>query len=235
MFCPNCKIEYRTGFTKCSDCGVDLVEHLPEETADVPTDADGMELLWSGVFPAGPFNALREALDDAGIRHKDTNRNFGLLPNLAQNAEFVWIDPRDRDSARAVLAKVLAAREDEAQEPENFAEQTSTSTVNPFKIGQHVFNRTLDEQNASAEESEGSDEPLPEDFVENFDPDEATCEVWAGDDKQLAQTFDECLRNVGVGCVVTQTNGKTRVLVLPGSEKRAREVIREIVEQTPPE
>ena len=31
MFCPKCKAEYRPGFTRCSDCGVDLVDRLPEE------------------------------------------------------------------------------------------------------------------------------------------------------------------------------------------------------------
>lgn len=30
MFCPECRAEYRPGFTRCSDCGVDLVHELPE-------------------------------------------------------------------------------------------------------------------------------------------------------------------------------------------------------------
>lgn len=31
MFCPQCGCEYRPGFTKCADCGVNLVDRLPEE------------------------------------------------------------------------------------------------------------------------------------------------------------------------------------------------------------
>jgi hypothetical protein len=31
MFFPNCKTEYRPGFTRCADCGSDLVDRLPEE------------------------------------------------------------------------------------------------------------------------------------------------------------------------------------------------------------
>jgi hypothetical protein len=31
MFCPQCKAEYRPSFSHCSDCEVDLVEHLPVE------------------------------------------------------------------------------------------------------------------------------------------------------------------------------------------------------------
>ena len=30
MFCPECKAEYRVGFTSCSDCGVELVDALIE-------------------------------------------------------------------------------------------------------------------------------------------------------------------------------------------------------------
>lgn len=30
-FCPECKAEYREGFTVCSDCRVDLVAELPPE------------------------------------------------------------------------------------------------------------------------------------------------------------------------------------------------------------
>ncbi len=29
MFCPECKAEYREGFSRCSDCHVNLVKQLP--------------------------------------------------------------------------------------------------------------------------------------------------------------------------------------------------------------
>ena len=31
MFCPECRAEYREGFTECSDCGIPLVRELPPE------------------------------------------------------------------------------------------------------------------------------------------------------------------------------------------------------------
>ena len=35
MFCPECRAEYRPGFTHCTDCGVDLVPELLQRRADV--------------------------------------------------------------------------------------------------------------------------------------------------------------------------------------------------------
>jgi len=43
MFCPECKAEYRQGFTRCADCEVELVAELPQN-AMVParrSDAEG--------------------------------------------------------------------------------------------------------------------------------------------------------------------------------------------------
>ncbi len=36
MWCPRCGAEYRPGFTECYDCGVPLVEELPEPGAPEP-------------------------------------------------------------------------------------------------------------------------------------------------------------------------------------------------------
>jgi Putative prokaryotic signal transducing protein len=48
MFCPQCKAEYRVGFIRCSDCDVELVEHLPVEKPPIAPDD-------SRRFEADPF------------------------------------------------------------------------------------------------------------------------------------------------------------------------------------
>ena|SRR3989442_7191458 len=44
MFCPECKAEYRPGFTRCNDCQVELVEVLEEshrvKSGEVPDAED---------------------------------------------------------------------------------------------------------------------------------------------------------------------------------------------------
>ena len=39
-FCPKCKIQYRDGFTVCSDCKVSLVDNLSEVKEDFLDNAD---------------------------------------------------------------------------------------------------------------------------------------------------------------------------------------------------
>jgi hypothetical protein len=43
IFCPECKAEYRPGFTRCPDCEVDFVEVLPEEEL---SSGEAFTVLW---------------------------------------------------------------------------------------------------------------------------------------------------------------------------------------------
>ncbi len=49
-FCPICHYEYRQGFTRCTDCDVELVETLFTETGPEPEKA-ALELVELGSFP----------------------------------------------------------------------------------------------------------------------------------------------------------------------------------------
>ena len=39
MFCPECRAEYRPGFTRCSDCDVELVSAIPAQNKRVRPDS----------------------------------------------------------------------------------------------------------------------------------------------------------------------------------------------------
>ena len=41
MFCPESKAEYRPGFTRCSDCQVELVDELKELDSVEPSEVPG--------------------------------------------------------------------------------------------------------------------------------------------------------------------------------------------------
>jgi hypothetical protein len=66
MFCPQCEAEYRPGFTRCSDCDVDLVEELPQETAQ---QVEALRIVWEGDSESDCVDVCRE-LQDAGIEYK---------------------------------------------------------------------------------------------------------------------------------------------------------------------
>jgi putative signal transducing protein len=67
MVCPNCRSEYRDGFTHCADCFVDLVAG-PLSTEPV-SDAHEVELV--SVFETGNpslVSVAKSLLDSAGIQ-----------------------------------------------------------------------------------------------------------------------------------------------------------------------
>ncbi len=81
MFCPQCKAEYRQGFTRCADCDVELVHGLPEAEEGASNDmrAGTLVPLWEGEDLA-LHTTLLEELEAAGIRYYD--RPMGVYPGV---------------------------------------------------------------------------------------------------------------------------------------------------------
>src|ERR1700756_3286292 len=61
MFCPQCKAEYRSGFNRCSDCNVDLVDHVPESVPQSDHDA----VMNAGVMEGSPLRSVLSTEDRA--------------------------------------------------------------------------------------------------------------------------------------------------------------------------
>jgi hypothetical protein len=214
MFCPVCKLEYRPGFTKCSDCDVNLVESLDASSGALQDDPEVPSVLWTGTDSEAD-GAICRALDAAGINYRKLDRNVGLLPGLSEWVYAILVHERDRSAAQAVLDGV---RRD-------------------YEIGKPMESSgdgDLPSQEASDPQDEDESlEPEPDEPGEDFYPEDATAEVWAGEEAEMAEYVRLCLRENRIGSVMDESNGKTRVRVLPASEARAREIVRGIVEGTP--
>ena len=67
MFCPECRTEYREGFTVCSDCGRTLVSELPSEApTETPSESADFEEVF-GFMDEGVVVIVRSLLDEEGI------------------------------------------------------------------------------------------------------------------------------------------------------------------------
>src|SRR5437879_5496681 len=96
MFCPQCKAEYRPGFTRCSDCDVELVCEPPPaarglgatgETGSHAEDPDDPFCsFWRGDDPR-IHAELCELLNEEGIPHKTIRREDHLF-NLNTKSAF---------------------------------------------------------------------------------------------------------------------------------------------------
>ncbi len=217
MFCPNCKTEYRAGFSRCSDCGAQLVEHLDAAVpANRPQTTDGPELLWTGTDPA-VSGVIVNALDDAEIPHHESARDVGPIPGLSHRVYAVFIPARHRGAARSAVERALREFENGPREPdEPVAGPGSLSTELPEEDG-----------NASPESA-------PDDIPEKYDPDKATAEVWAGDDAGTKDMLVASLRENGIECKLDAEKG-FRILVMPSSGQRALEIVREVTQASPPQ
>jgi hypothetical protein len=250
MFCPVCKAEYRRGFTECSDCGVSLVEQLSDDlgaAGGMGGDPDAMEVLWAGV-DAKTCNSIESALDAAKIAYKEDSVESQLMPAFRQSIFSIEVRRADYEAA---VKSIQGLAESDAIDPESpgALRNRSTSWLDPFgsnrgrfavtPIDEPSLGETATDEAGSAqsaeddlEKTESAGEAAGDDLLEDFYPEDATAEVWSGEDGEMAENFRVCLREVGINCDLRQANGKSRVFVLPQAEARAREIIREIIEAT---
>ena len=71
MFCPQCKTEYRPGFTRCADCGSELVDALPEEREEIQErEVDNAKLVpVLETMDRSDVVSIRMVLDGEGIEY----------------------------------------------------------------------------------------------------------------------------------------------------------------------
>ncbi len=212
MICPNCKTEYIRGVTQCAECEVPLVDAL-DSSAPKISDESGIVSVWEGNDP-GECATIKGALEKAGIPVIDQEAaGHFIFPSMRPKTE-IYVSSADVEGAKKVLLDLGV-------------------WADPHEM--------TDEEREALElpESDGPDEDEPDsdpaDTIENWDEDDPIAEVWAGSTREFADTLSVCLREVGIASHKLCEAGRWSVVVRSQQEPRAREIVREVVEASPPE
>lgn len=206
MFCPLCKAEYRQGYTRCKDCDVELVPQLNSRSAAPRAEYESAVLLWRGGDPA-TFAALIGTLREAHIPLFDS---LSHNPGVATSSPF----PSPYDAASSFEVRVRPSDR---------------------KRAEHILDALLDQEPedldiAAAEGPVVAEHDLPDDW----EPADATTEVWTGDDASFARTLHTCLRENGIPTrTVDDDPGRIHIFVRPEEADHACKILREITEGKP--
>ena len=245
MYCPRCGTEYRQGFTHCSDCDVDLVWEPPQQAIVAsPIDAWGHV---HGTVPGEPGDPnsdpfcsfwkgddarvhaeLCEVLEEAGIPHNTVFRrdhlfnltNFpayevGVPFSMFQRAENAVKEAYGTDDVGEVGATELQGRV--------LPERSSAPQKLPARLTPPIDEDIPGPPNAGA----------PGDWF----AEDATVKVWSSDGRSEAHTefLVAALHENGIHCRVDHLGRNDELYVLPDDQQRAEEIVREVVENKPPE
>jgi hypothetical protein len=208
MFCPQCKAEYRAGFTRCSDCDRDLVERLSESVrcqGGEPSE-ESLRIAYTTDYQNNCVYICRR-FSEAGIPFRVFQQNRQVL--------------RDLEQAFAIGV------------PADFYNRAKELT----REGQMDF--TEDDQRIM--ELPAGDKLLADQRTENnWDPKRwnskaATVEIWYESAQKRTWMIELSLRENRIHARTdVLPDGSRRILVMPGDEFRAREIVREIKDGAPP-
>lgn len=242
MFCPQCKAEYRRGFTHCVDCDVDLVSELPKNAiemrqigehgeyrvAGAPGDPneDPFCSFWKG-NDARLHAELSTVLDEAGIPHNTVYRRDHLF-NLQNYAAYEIGVPFSMYPRAEKVVKEAYGTDD----VQDVGAQEVQLQALPERSEDLV--RKLPETLSPAEE-ENIPGPPTAGESRGWYPEHATVKVWSNLDNESPDFLVAALHENGIPCRLAKDKCKSELYVLPENETRAREIVREVVEGAPPD
>ena len=230
MYCPLCRAEYRSGFTECSDCQVALVPDPPPESFDRPSKhGPSFAPVWSGDDP-GKHAEIRDALDRQEVPSRTLRREDHLFNPTAHAAYEVYV-PVDLMAAAREAIHAAVPEEEDPEQPSN-----SDILEIPTEDGPAY---DYDDDYGGDNRGAGGDRS-------NFYPEDATAEVWSGDDPDLAAMIASSLRENDIPYRSDEADipnpedpseeiSATRFFVLPQDHGRARAIVQQILNAAPPE
>jgi hypothetical protein len=204
MVCPQCKAEYRPGFSHCSDCEADLVEHLPvRHSALAPSDGSAETRVWSSDEQESCVYVCA-GLSAAGIPFK-----------INEDGHYeIWVPTEFCDKAKAIAEQGCIDFSDSGED-QRIMELPDTAPG----TAKH------DNRDASWCAEDASVEVWSEKTEER---------AWYEPVKGLAWMIELSLHENGIGTTDVSQDGFRRILVRPEDEIQAREIVREIESGTPP-
>jgi hypothetical protein len=239
LFCPNCKLEYRAGFTRCADCDVDLIAALPKaaEAQEVGVHDLRTPIVLRRGVSVPDAAVIREALKVARIRFNTRRASAEIVADGTPSYEF-WINAEDRPNAQSVLESALEAA-DSSEPPANGESADATLASLPASSAKASTNGADgddDDNDHDDDDSDSKDGLAGEDEeLGDLDDDELTAEAWSGRTGDLAGMLKMCLREVGILSRASKNGSNERLLVAEQDLARSKEIIREVIEATPPE
>jgi hypothetical protein len=231
MVCPQCNAEYRPGFARCADCGVELVNEPPHYALVSQSPADPGDpnkdpfcAFWKGE-DARVHAELCEVLEEAGIPHKTVFRRDHLF-NLGNYAAYqVGVPFSLFEKAEKAVQEAFGTEDAEEREYLN--------TPRLLQSPRETIQRLLSTMTPAPEENF----PGPPTAGEETDwyPEDAIASVWATDAGEPSDFLVAALHENGINCRVDQQGTRAKLYVLPDDATRAREIVREVVEGQAPE
>lgn len=254
MICPRCKAQYRPGFSICADCQLPLVdapavvraahEHAEEETAEEPGDPnrDPFCSFWKGTDPR-ICAEICGLLDEAGIPHKTIHRQDHLFHFADTSPYEIGVPASLYEKAGLVVQEAFSSAE-EYDAGEALEGMSSAPEQDPVQRGardgvakllEAPAYEALDELPATPDASSSGGERWREKLrdVQDVDFEERTVEVWNGEPADLREMIEMSLAENEISSRWEEPQGDARLLVTSANERRAREIVREILEGTP--
>ena len=208
MFCPQCKAEYREGFTTCADCNVPLVVSLATTESNQPSSAPTGPLvpLWEGEDLA-LHSSLLEKLDSEKIAY--LSKPLGIYPGVRR------ADPFPIQPLTAFGYKVAVLSSD-------------------FAAAKLTVENLLSEEPANMELAEPPESKMTGPEVSPHKDEAPTTELWHGTDEKFSGFLQDALRENEILSRSDVTGSERSICVRPSDTPRAEEILRELTEGAPP-
>jgi hypothetical protein len=260
MICPQCKAEYRDGFTTCADCDVPLADAgtlsshalapLPTPVEPGDPEEDPFCAFWTGEDPR-LHAELCAILDEEHIPHRTLRRQdhlfnintksaftlgipfscFERAENAVKDAYDSGDQPSHGQSSPPANPLQLAVSNDVA---------SSASVVAKWLAAARTCREHLALGPGPSADRADTDKAFIQETAPHWEPDrwyseDATIEVWSGSPPEMADLLFAALREncIHVRREVVQSNAS--LFVLPRDKAQARQIVRQVLEGAAPE